>query len=148
MSNFWESKSLFDMSHDEWESICDGCAKCCLVQLQDEDSDELVYTDVACDLLDAGTCRCTSYDDRSEKVPSCMTMNPENVESCAEFAPSSCSYRLLLEGKPLPEWHHLLNKDSSQVHIQGKSVQNRVRKSSDVDFEQLEEYVVDWVEDS
>lgn len=148
MANFWETKSLFDMSHQEWESICDGCAKCCLVQLQDEETDQLVFTNVACDLLDQKTCQCTSYADRSEKVPTCMTMNIENVEKCAEFAPSSCSYRLLLEGKPLPDWHHLISGDRSLVHSQNKSVSNKVVKALDVDLNNIEEYVVDWVESS
>ena len=141
---FWENKTLFEMNSREWESICDGCAKCCLTQLEDEDTEQLVFTDVACDLLDANTCQCTDYSHRSVRVPNCMTMTVENVESCAEFAPPSCSYRLLLEGKSLPEWHHLVSKDINAIHSVGRSVKQRVRFQRDVSSEDLQDYVVDW----
>jgi uncharacterized cysteine cluster protein YcgN (CxxCxxCC family) len=118
------------------------------MQLEDEETEQLVFTNVACDLLDEQSCQCTSYGDRSTKVPTCMTMNPKNVEECAEFAPSSCAYRLLLEGKPLPEWHHLVSGDAQQVHECQKSVQNKVVKASSIDIAAIEEYVVDWVESS
>ena len=143
---FWQSKSLFEMSTDEWEALCDGCAKCCLVQLEDEESGQLVFTDVACDLLNAASCRCSDYPNRSRRVPTCMTMNRENVVHCAEFAPPSCSYRLLLENKPLPEWHHLLTGDTQSIHRAGASVQGRIRFHHEVDDDRLEDFVVDWVE--
>ena len=141
---FWQTKSLLDMSHDEWESICDGCAKCCLTQLQDEDSDLLVFTDVACNLLDDGTCQCKDYKNRSIKVPSCITMNPENVSEVAEFAPPSCSYRLLLAGETLPQWHHLNTGSKDSIHESGNSVRYRVRFQSDIDVDDIEDYIVDW----
>ena len=142
--NFWQTKSLLDMSHQEWESVCDGCAKCCLTQLEDEDTEQLVFTDVACDLLDAGTCQCTDYNNRSTRVPSCMTMNKENVMQAAEFAPPTCAYRLLLEDKPLPEWHHLNSGQRSSVHDSGNSVRHRVRFERDVRQEDLQDFVVEW----
>ncbi len=141
---FWEQKTLFEMSRDEWESICDGCAKCCLTQLQDEESEQLVFTNVACDLLNDNTCLCTDYDNRSERVPSCVTMDAGNVEQAAEFAPPSCAYRLLLLGEPLPEWHHLISGDTDTVHQQGKSARGRVVFQRDVDEESIEDYVVEW----
>jgi len=141
---FWQAKSLLEMSHDEWESICDGCAKCCLTQLQDEASDLLVFTDVACDLLDDGSCQCKDYNNRSIKVPSCITMNPKNVSEVAEFAPPSCSYRLLLAGEALPQWHHLNTSSKDSVHESGNSVRHRVRFQSDIDVDDIEDYVVDW----
>ena len=141
---FWQTKSLLDMSHDEWESICDGCAKCCLTQLQDEDSDLLVFTDVACNLLDDGTCQCKDYKNRSIKVPSCITMNPDNVSEVAEFAPPSCSYRLLLAGEKLPQWHHLNTGSKDSIHESGNSVRHRVRFQSDIDVDDIEDYIVDW----
>ena len=144
MSNFWETKTLFEMTNVEWESVCDGCAKCCLVQLQDEDTNQLVFTDVACDLLDTDSCRCSDYANRSKRVPSCMSMNKENVAQCAEFAPPSCSYRLLLEDKPLPEWHHLKTGNQLSVHRAMASVQGKVRSESSVDAEDIEDYVVTW----
>ncbi len=141
---FWQTKPLLEMNHEEWESICDGCAKCCLHQLEDEETEQLVFTDVACNLLDDETCRCTDYQNRSTRVPSCMTLSADNVAECAEFAPESCSYRLLLEGEELPDWHHLKTGDSNSVHVAGASVANRVRKFSEIQADDLEDYVVDW----
>lgn len=142
--NFWQDKTLFEMSPDEWESVCDGCAKCCLTQLQDDETEQLVFTDVACDLLDDGACRCRDYKNRSERVPECMTMTPDNVVECAKFTPSTCSYRLLLEGKPLPNWHHLVSGKPDLVHQTGHSVQGRVRFNRNIKDEELENYVVNW----
>lgn len=143
-SRFWEQKTLFEMTHDEWESLCDGCAKCCLTQLQDEDTEQLVFTNVACDLLNDNTCLCSDYDNRSERVPSCVTMDAGNVEQAAEFAPPSCAYRLLLTGESLPEWHHLVSRDRNRIHTENKSVQGKVVFQRNIDTEQIEEYVVDW----
>ena len=142
---FWQHKSLFEMTHQEWESVCDGCAKCCLQQLEDEDTGQLVFTNVACDLLDDQSCRCTDYQNRSERVPSCMTMTPDNVVACAEFAPPSCAYRLLLEGESLPEWHPLVAGNQHVIHETGNSVQGQVVLMQDVNRENLEDYVVDWL---
>jgi len=141
---FWEAKGLSEMTSQEWESICDGCAKCCLVQLQDTDRKKLVFTDVACDLLDDTTCRCGDYVNRSKRVPSCISMNAGNVESAAAFAPPSCAYRLLLEGRPLPDWHHLVSGSKSTVHETGNSVRHRVRFQREVEEFELESYVVEW----
>lgn len=141
---FWESKTLQEMSHQEWESLCDGCAKCCLVQLEDEDTQQLVFTDVACNLLDEQTCRCTDYANRSTRVPECMTLTPDNVHTAAEFAPPSCAYRLLAIGAALPEWHPLVQAEPESTIASGNSVAKRVRFLRDVDPEALEEYVVDW----
>lgn len=141
---FWESKSLLDMSHNEWESVCDGCAKCCLTQLQDEETDILVFTDIACNLLDDGSCRCSDYENRSTKVPSCITMNRENVSEVAEFAPPSCSYRLLLAGENLPDWHHLVSGAASSVHESGNSVRHRVRFAKDIEPDDIQDYIVEW----
>jgi len=141
---YWQEKTLFEMTIQEWESICDGCAKCCLTKLQDQDTEQLVFTNVPCTLLNSDTCRCSDYENRSEVVAECVSLTPENVMKCAEFMPSTCSYRLLLEGKPLPEWHHLISGDTELVHTLGKSVQGRIRHSKDKD-DDLENYVVDWV---
>jgi len=141
---FWEEKTLFEMTPEEWESVCDGCAKCCLTQLQDTETEQLVFTDVACNLLDQQTCRCTDYENRSVRVPSCISMDAGNVEEAAAFAPPSCSYRLLLDGKPLPAWHHLISGSASTIHERGASVRHRVRFLSEVEEQDLEKYVVDW----
>ena len=141
---FWQQKTLFEMDSKEWESICDGCAKCCLSQLQDEETEQLVFTDVACNLLDDQTCRCTDYSNRSTRVPSCVTMNKNNVEESAEFAPPSCAYRLLLEGEDLPSWHHLNSGDAQTVHEHGQSVRHRVRFEREIDAENIQDYIVEW----
>ncbi|NND00873.1 MAG: YcgN family cysteine cluster protein [Gammaproteobacteria bacterium] len=142
---FWKTKKLHEMTGAEWESVCDGCGKCCLQQLQDEQTEQLVFTDVACDLLDAGTCRCRDYPNRSVMVPECLSLNNENVEACAEFTPSTCAYRLLLQGDDLPAWHHLVSGDREMVHNTGNSVRGRIRMQRHVDSERLEDYVVDWL---
>jgi len=143
---FWETKKLLDMSHDEWESVCDGCAKCCLTQLQDEETDLLVFTDVVCNLLDDGSCRCTDYANRSARVPSCISMNKENVTAAVAFAPPSCAYRLLLCGESLPSWHHLVSGDPESVHRSGQSVRHRVRYQRDINPDDIQDYIVEWPE--
>jgi len=140
---FWESKSLTEMSQQEWESLCDGCARCCLVKLEDEDSAEIHYTHVVCDLLDQETCRCTEYLNRSVLVPECVVVKPENIENLY-WMPSTCAYRLLWEGKPLPAWHPLVTGDANSVHLAGISVRGRVFRQSEVKEEDLEDHIVEW----
>lgn len=142
---FWKTKSLLEMNHEEWESLCDGCAKCCLMQLEDEDTHQLVFTNVACDLLDDTTCRCTDYPNRSTRVPECMTLNPENVAEAAEFAPPTCAYRLVVLNEDLPQWHPLVANDIESTKRSGNSVSGRVVFAREIeDTEDLEDYIVDW----
>ncbi|MGH1542113.1 MAG: YcgN family cysteine cluster protein [Arenicella sp.] len=145
---FWKTKTLAQMDTDEWESLCDGCGQCCLVQLENEEQGKLFFTDVACHLLDQGTCRCTSYDDRATKVSTCMVMDKDNVAFCAEFAPPTCAYRLLVEGKDLYDWHPLVSGDPETVHQRGVSVQNKVVSANDVDESDLEDHIIEWPEHS
>lgn len=142
-SKFWETRSLSEMTSEEWESLCDGCARCCLIKLEDEDDGSIHYTNVVCDLLDEETCRCTQYADRSVHVPTCVVVKPELIEQL-HWMPSTCAYRLLWEGKTLPEWHPLISGNRQSVHLAGISVRGRVFKQSDVKEEQLEDHVVDW----
>ena len=143
---FWQTKTLLDMSHQEWESVCDGCGKCCVAKLQDEETDLVAFTDIACELLDDGTCRCTDYKNRSSKVSGCIAMNPSNVNEMVKFAPPSCAYNLLLSGEPLLPWHHLLTGSRDTIHQSGNSVQYRVRyfENTNIDIDDLEDYIVDW----
>lgn len=115
-----------------------------MTQLQDEETEELVFTDVACELLDADSCRCRDYKNRSNVVASCVTLTAENVVECAKFMPETCAYRLLLEGKPLPDWHHLVSGKHNLVHQAGHSVRGRVRFDSKIEDDELENYIVDW----
>jgi uncharacterized cysteine cluster protein YcgN (CxxCxxCC family) len=121
---FWKRKSLEEMTRAEWESLCDGCARCCLIKLQDADTDVVSYTDVSCKLLDTDTCRCTKYTTRSKLVPDCITLNSENFRELS-WMPSTCAYRLIAEGQDLYWWHPLVSGDPETVHLAGVSVRNR-----------------------
>lgn len=140
---FWEAKSLSQMTTEEWESLCDGCGKCCLVKLQDPDTDEIAYTDVACVLLDCGSCRCSDYDNRKARVPDCVMLSVKLVDEL-QWMPSTCAYRLLKEGKPLYWWHPLVSGDPNTVHEASISVRGRVISETHVDDAELVEHVVDW----
>jgi uncharacterized cysteine cluster protein YcgN (CxxCxxCC family) len=140
---FWKRKTLEEMNRREWESLCDGCGKCCLVKLQDPDTDELAFTDVACKLLDGNTCRCTDYPNRKRRVPDCVVLNARVVDQLA-WMPSTCAYRLLKEGKDLAWWHPLVSGDPNTVHEAGISVRGRVVSETLVADEELAEHVVDW----
>lgn len=125
MEPFWKTKTLEEMSRDEWESLCDGCGKCCLAKLEDEDSAEIYWTSVGCRLFDAGSCRCKDYSNRLALVPDCVELTPQKVRSLT-WLPSSCAYRLVGEGKDLAWWHHLVSGSRETVHAAGRSVRNKV----------------------
>lgn len=144
-SDFWRHKSLHEMTREEWESLCDGCARCCLQKLENEDGGEVFYTNVVCDLLDLETCQCTRYQQRKKFVPTCVVMEPGVLEYL-HWMPSTCAYRLLWEGKDLPEWHPLVTGERNSVHLAGISVRNRVYRQCEVDEDDLEEYIVEWPE--
>ncbi len=138
---FWKTKALDEMTGAEWESLCDGCGKCCLNKLEAEDTGEIFYTDVACRLLDLETCRCTSYEDRQRFVPDCRRLTPQNVKTIP-WLPTTCAYRMLAEGKDLEWWHPLVSGDPGTVIEAGISVFGRAVSERDTD--DLEARVVDW----
>ncbi|RMF37670.1 MAG: YcgN family cysteine cluster protein [Alphaproteobacteria bacterium] len=142
---FWETLGLDELSHAEWEALCDGCGKCCLLKLEDEETGEVQYTDVACRLFDAETCRCGQYALRRMLVPGCVQLTPENIAENKAWMPASCAYRLLAEGRPLPRWHPLIARDRSAVHRAGESVRGRTVPEWDVDEEELEDHLIDGV---
>ena len=122
---FWQTVKLADMTAAQWEALCDGCAKCCLVKLQDEDSGEIVFTDIVCNLLDQQSCRCAHYEERTKLVPDCVKLTKDNLDKI-DFMPPSCAYRLLHEGKDLPQWHPLVSGRADSVVEAGMSVKGRV----------------------
>ena len=138
---FWRRKSLGEMTPEEWESLCDGCGKCCLHKIEYEDTGQLCYTNVACKLLDLKTCQCSRYAERQRFVPDCVQLSPENVGSLA-WMPSTCAYRLLAEGKDLPDWHPLVTGDPDSVHRAGQSVLGRCVPEKKA--WSLEHHIVDW----
>ena len=141
--SFWLTKSLAQMSPEEWESLCDGCARCCLYKLHYADTGEVYYTNVACPLLDTLECRCTSYEQRITLVPSCLVLTPAKAAELT-WLPSTCAYRRLAVGMRLEWWHPLVSGDRNTVHRAGISVKNKVVPGKCVNLEQLEEYIFHW----
>ena len=139
---FWRVKSLADMTTAEWESLCDGCGKCCLNKLEDEDTGEILVTRVACRLLDDATCRCSDYADRLSHVPECISLTPAKVDGLY-WLPATCAYRLVSEGRDLRWWHHLVSGDPNTVHEAGVSVRGATISESLVPVEEWETFAVD-----
>jgi uncharacterized protein len=129
------------MSRQEWESLCDGCGKCCLHKLEDEDTGAIHHTNVACRLLNLGTCQCKDYDNRRTHVPDCVQLTAEVVADLL-WLPSTCAYRLLAENKPLEWWHPLVSGDPNTVHEAGASVRGRVISENRAG--PLDHHIVDW----
>ena len=140
---FWKRKRLDEMTRDEWESLCDGCARCCLIKLQDVETDEIQHTRVVCRFLDQGRCRCTVYPRRHELVSDCLRLTPESLATF-DWLPETCGYRRVAEGKDLEWWHPLLSGSKETVHEAGISVRGRVVSEDHVHPDGLDEHVIDW----
>lgn len=138
---FWKEKPLKEMTKTEWESLCDGCGRCCLNKIEHETTGEIFHTNVACRLLDPETCRCSSYDDRKRYVPECQILTPLNLHRY-NWMPSTCAYRILAEGRELNWWHPLVSGDPETVHEAKISVRGRTVSERDTD--DLEGHVVSW----
>ena len=141
---FWKRKTLAEMTTAEWESLCDGCGRCCLNKLEDEDTGKIFFTDVGCRLLDSAACRCCNYAHRTQVVDDCVQLTPDNIGEL-NWLPPTCAYRVLAEGGKLAWWHPLVSGDPETVHKAGVSVRGRVRASEEhVPDDDLEGYIVTW----
>lgn len=141
---FWETVPLTEMNKEQWESLCDGCAKCCLHKLEDEDDGEVYYTKIVCRYMD-DDCRCTEYKRRNELVPNCVWLRPEDIEAF-HWLPSTCAYRLIHEGQTLPEWHPLVSGSAESVHEAGVSIKGRALSEEFVHPDGYEDHIIVWVE--
>jgi len=139
---YWERKSLSEMSSQEWESLCDGCGRCCLHKLEDEDNGEIFYTRIACRLLDIGACRCRHYSERQQHVPDCVVLTPDTLEQL-NWMPHSCAYRRVADGRGLAWWHPLVSGDANTVHTAGISVQNMAIDEHQVHEDDVEDHIVE-----
>jgi uncharacterized protein len=140
---FWERKKLSELTREEWESLCDGCGRCCLKKLQDATTGKVAYTDVACKLLDRDRCRCRRYARRHTLVPDCIAL--ESDERAFDWLPTTCAYRKLAAGKALDWWHPLVSGDPETVHSAGISVRGRALAEHDVASNELETRVIRWI---
>jgi len=157
---FWQTKTLAEMTRPEWESLCDGCAKCCLNKFIDDehtdestelkptdhinDGEQLVYSNIACYLLNDKTCQCSKYSQRTKLVPDCVQLSQNNLDAVF-FMPPSCAYRRLSEGRSLPSWHPLLHQGKkSAMHKAGMSVRGKIVKDNQVELENFADHIVTW----
>jgi uncharacterized cysteine cluster protein YcgN (CxxCxxCC family) len=141
VQDFWTGKSLQELTPQQWESLCDGCGRCCLQKLQNPTTGKVYYTSVACFLLDTETCRCTDYDMRHILVPDCLKLDPHNIARL-RWLPKTCAYRLVSEGKDLPQWHPLKTGDPESVHTFGISIRRRAISEEHVHPDDLVNYEI------
>lgn len=140
---FWMRKTLAQMSPQEWESLCDGCGKCCLNKLEDDETGEVWFTRIACRLFDDATCRCGQYEQRKLLVPECIRLTPQTMDDVAYFMPQTCAYRLLHEGKPLYDWHPLVSGDPNSVHAAGMSIRGQTLPEFEIPEEEWEDHIIE-----
>ena len=139
---FWESKSLEDMTPKEWESLCDGCGLCCLHKVEDVSHEQILYTGIACDLLNCQTCRCQDYENRHAKIEDCVKLTADTIYNL-NWLPPSCAYRIVAEGKQLPMWHPLISGDVDGVHKEGVSAKNLAINEQEIP--DIEAFLDQWI---
>jgi uncharacterized cysteine cluster protein YcgN (CxxCxxCC family) len=140
---FWEKKPMAKLSKREWEALCDGCGKCRLNKIEDEETGRVYLTRVACRLFDDSTCKCGQYKIRHQFVPECIVLRPDNIDEHAYWMPRTCAYRLVWQGKPLPNWHPLVSGDPETVHDAGVSMRGRTVAEFEVDEDDWEDHLIE-----
>lgn len=140
---FWETVPMKKMTGKEWEALCDGCGKCCLNKLEDEESGRVELTRVACQLLDDSTCLCSNYENRHAYVPECIVLKPKNIDKHAYWMPHTCAYRLLWDGKSLFDWHPLISGDPETVHQAGVSIRGKTVAENTISEDDWEDYIIE-----
>ena len=139
---YWKTKSLNELNSEEWEALCDGCAKCCLNRFEDADTREIHFTNVCCRYLDMEQCLCTDYPNRSINVPECVSVTQQVLKD-PYWLPQTCAYRLLAEKKPLPDWHPLVSGTKTSVAASGNSICGKA--ISELVADDLEHHLIDWI---
>ncbi|PHS17522.1 MAG: hypothetical protein COA86_09525 [Kangiella sp.] len=139
---FWETIPFDQLDQKQWESLCDGCGQCCAHKLQDDETEEVFLTNVVCQYLDHQTCHCSVYENRHQYVPDCIKITPENAKTL-NWIPETCAYRLVANGKPLPEWHPLVVGDRASTKQANMTILNKVISEEDVEMDDLEDYLVE-----
>jgi uncharacterized cysteine cluster protein YcgN (CxxCxxCC family) len=139
---FWQEKSLDQLSEEQWELLCDGCGKCCMHKLQDEDTDELLFTCISCEFLDTESCQCSVYSNRNKYVPDCLNLKYEDLPTVSEWLPETCAYRLLYKGQSLPQWHPLIAGTKKMMHENHFSVRSKAINERDVSDDDWEDYIL------
>ena len=140
---FWKHKPLKSLTSEEWEALCDGCGKCCLNKLEDEDTGEVALTRIACRLLDDQSCKCGQYPIRHQFIPDCIVLNPSNIDKNAYWMPETCAYRLLWSGQPLFDWHPLISGNPETVHTANISVRGMILSEFDINEEDWEDHIIE-----
>lgn len=136
--NFWEEKKLADFTEEEWEKICCHCGRCCLIKLQDEEDNEVYYTNLVCRYFNHQDCTCNEYKNRCKLVPECLKLNKDNVDKIS-WMPKACAYRQLIETGTLPPWHPLITKESLKDK---HSIKNRCTSELLINEEDWEDHII------
>ncbi len=142
---WWDSVPLAELDEAQWEALCDGCAKCCLHKLLDDETEVVYYTKIRCRYLEESTCHCSDYERRSILVPDCIKLTRDNTGDL-DWLPSTCAYRLRSHGAPLPAWHPLVSGDPDSVHEAGISIRGRAVSDEYVHPDGYDEHIITWVE--
>lgn len=146
MADFWRHKALAALTPIEWESLCDRCGRCCLLKLEDEDNGDLYFTNIVCRHLQQPGCQCSHYATRTRAVPECLELTPDSLPALIDHLPSSCAYKRLYQGLPLPAWHPLISGDPASVAQAGISVSEKVVSEDYIHPEQYPEHIIQWHE--